>query len=87
MVVLLKCWIYRSDLNFIMANYQTIAPLEGITGKLNKKGKTVFRQKFARDSNGAVISPICKRMIYIKFDCYVRSKIRRELCQTEKGGS
>ena len=70
-----------------MANYQTIAPLVGITGKLNKKDKTVFRKKFAHDSNGAVISPIGKRMIYIKFDCYVRSKIWRELCQTEKGGS
>ena len=134
-----------------MANYQTIAPLEGITGKLNKKGKTVFRQKFARDSNGAVIRPMRKevyviqnprdwkkkpakgaekqkqdrwaeasaktkailhdleqralwqqrwqaqlkkaepdapidprtdkRKIYIKFDCYVRSKIWRELCR------
>ena len=56
-----------------MANYKTIAPVEGITGKLNKKDKTVFRQK--------------KRKIYIKCDCYVRSKIWRELCQTEKGGS
>ena len=47
-----------------MANYQTIAPLEGITGKLNKKGKTVFRQKFARDSNGAVIRPM-KKEVYV----------------------
>ena len=70
-----------------MANYQAIAPLEGITGKLNKKCKTVFRQKFAHDSNGAVISPTGNRKIYIKLDCYVRSKIWRELCQTEKGGS
>ena len=140
-----------------MAEYKTIAPVEGITGKLNKKDKTVFRQKFARDSNGAVIRPMkkevyviqnprdwkknpakgaekekqdrwaeaCaktkailddpeqralwqqrwqaqlkkaepdapmdphtgKRKIYIKFDCYVRSKIWRELCQTGKGGS
>ena len=38
-----------------MANYKTIAPVEGITGKLNKKDKAVFRQKFAHDSNGRVI--------------------------------
>ena len=133
-----------------MANYKTIAPVEGITGKLNKKDKTVFRQKFAHDSNGRVICPMkkevyvvqnprdwkknpargaekekldrwkeaCaktkailddselrsqweqqwqaqlkkaepdapidprtkKRKIYIKFDCYVRSKVWRELC-------
>ena len=49
-----------------MANYQTIAPLEGITGKLNKKGKTVFRQKFARDSNGAVIRPMRKEVYVIQ---------------------
>ena len=49
-----------------MANYQTIAPLEGITGKLNKKGKTVFRQKFARDSNGAVIRPMQKEVYVIQ---------------------
>lgn len=140
-----------------MANYKTIAPVEGITGKLNKKDKTVFRQKFARDSHGAVIRPMkkevyviqnprdwkknpakgaeklkqdcwsqaCaqtkailddplqramwetqwqaqlkkaeadapldphtgKRKIYIKFDCYIRSKIWRTLSQNEKGGS
>lgn len=140
-----------------MANYKTIAPVEGITGKLNKKDKTVFRQKFARDSQGAVIRPMkkevyviqnprdwkknpakgaeklkqerwsqaCaqtkailddplqramwetqwqaqlkkaeadapidlhtgKRKIYIKFDCYIRSKIWRTLFQNEKGGS
>ena len=56
-----------------MAEYRPIAPVDYLTGKLNKKDKTVFRQK--------------KRKIYIKFDCYVRSKIWRELCQTEKGGS
>ena len=140
-----------------MANYKTIAPVEGFTGKLSKKDKTVFRQKFARDSNGRVICPMkkevyvvqnprdwkkhpakgaekrkqerwseaCaktkqilddpelralwqlrwlaqlkkaepdapmdprtdKRKIYIKFDCYVRSKIWRELSQTKEGGS
>ena len=132
-----------------MANYKTIAPLEGITGKLNKKDKTVFRQKVARDDQGRVIAEMkqevyvvqhprdwkkkpakgaekakldrwaeaCakvkqilddpeqralweqrwlaqlnkaeqdapidrktgKRKIYIKFDCYVRSKVWREL--------
>ena len=132
-----------------MANYKTIAPVEGITGKLNKKDKTVFRQKIARDSDGRVICPMqkevyvvqhprdwkkkpaegaeklkldrwkeacaktkqilddpeqrtlwqerwqaqlkkadldapidprtSKRKIYIKFDCYVRSKVWREL--------
>lgn len=47
-----------------MANYKTIAPVEGITGKLNKKDTTVFRQKFARDSNGAVICPM-KKEVYV----------------------
>lgn len=47
-----------------MANYQTIAPVEGITGKLNKKDKTVFRQKFAYDSNGRVICPM-KKEVYV----------------------
>lgn len=140
-----------------MAEYKSISPVDHMSGKLNKKDKTVFRQKFAHDSNGAVIRPMkkevyviqnprdwkknpakgaeklkqdrwseaCaktkaildspeqralwqqrwqaqlkkaepdapmdphtgKRKIYIKFDCYVRSKIWRELCQTEKGGS
>lgn len=140
-----------------MANYKAIAPVDYATGKLHKTDKTVFRRKFAHDSNGAVIRPMkremyivknprdwklnpakgaeklkqerwkeaCantkailndpvqrtlwqqrwqaqlrkadpdapldlhtgKRRIYIKFDCYVRSKIWRELCQTEKGGS
>ena len=89
-----------------MANYKTIAPVEGIRGKLNKKDKTVFRQKIARDSDGRVICPMQKevyvvqrwqaqlkkaeldvpvdrrtgkRKIYIKFDCYVRAKVWREL--------
>lgn len=47
-----------------MANYKTIAPVEGITGKLNKKDKTVFRQKFAYDSNGRVICPM-KKEVYV----------------------
>lgn len=140
-----------------MANYTPIAPVDYVSGKLNKKDKTVFRQKFARDSRGAVIRPMKKevyviqnprdwkknpakgaeklkqdrwsqasaqtkailddplqramwetqwqaqlkkadadapldpqtgkRKIYIKFDCYVRSKIWRSLSQNEKGGS
>lgn len=47
-----------------MANYTPIAPVNFITSKLNKKDKTVFRQKFARDTNGAVICPM-KREIYV----------------------
>ena len=47
-----------------MANYKTIAPVEGITGKLNKKDKTVFRQKYARDSVGRVICPM-KKEVYV----------------------
>lgn len=47
-----------------MANYKTIVPVEGITGKLNKKDKTVFRQKFAYDSNGRVICPM-KKEVYV----------------------
>ena len=47
-----------------MANYKTIAPVEGITGKLNKKDKTVFRQKFAYDSNGRVICSM-KKEVYV----------------------
>ena len=133
-----------------MAEYRPIAPVDYMSGKANKKDKTVFRQKFAHDSKGAVICPmrrevyviqnprdwkknpakgaekqkqdrwaeVCaktkailddpeqramwqqrwqaqlknaepdapidphtdKRKIYIKFDCYVRSKIWREIC-------
>ena len=33
-----------------MANYVPIAPVDYVTGKLNKKDKTVFRQKFARET-------------------------------------
>ena len=47
-----------------MANYKTIAPLEGITGKLNKKDKTVFRKKVARDDQGRVIAEM-KQEVYV----------------------
>ena len=47
-----------------MANYVPIAPVDYLTGKLNKKDKTVFRQKFARDSHGAVIRPM-KKEVYV----------------------
>ena len=47
-----------------MANYKTIAPVEGITGKLNKKDKTVFRQKIARDSDGRVIC-LMQKEVYV----------------------
>ena len=47
-----------------MAEYKTIAPVDYVTGKLNKKDKTVFRQKFAHDSNGAVIRPM-KKEVYV----------------------
>ena len=49
-----------------MANYKTIAPVEGITGKLNKKDKTIFRQKFARDSDGRVICPMQKEVYVVQ---------------------
>lgn len=47
-----------------MANYKTISPVDYMSGKLNKKDKTVFRQKFAHDSNGAVIRPM-KKEVYV----------------------
>ena len=132
-----------------MAEVTFIAPVAKIEGKLNKKDKTVFRKKVARDHQGRVIAEMkqevyvvqhprdwkkkpakgaekakqdrwaeaCaktkqilddpeqralweqrwlaqlnkaeqdapidrktgKRKIYIKFDCYVRSKVWREL--------
>ena len=132
-----------------MATPTYIAPIDGMRGKLNKKDKTVFRQKHARDANGAIIADMKpeayvvqhprewkkkpakgaekakqdrwaeasaktkqilddpeqralwqqrwqaqlkkaepdapvdrrtgKRKIYIKFDCYVRAKVWREL--------
>ena len=132
-----------------MAEVTFIAPVAKIEGKLNKKDKTVFRKKVARDDQGRVIAEMkqevyvvqhprdwkkkpakgaekakldrwaaaCaktkqilddpeqralwerrwlaqlnkaeqeapidrktgKRKIYIKFDCYVRSKVWREL--------
>ena len=49
-----------------MANYKTIAPVEGIRGKLNKKDKTVFRQKIARDSDGSVICPMQKEVYVVQ---------------------
>ena len=49
-----------------MANYKTIAPVEGIRGKLNKKDKTVFRQKIARDSDGRVICPMQKEVYVVQ---------------------
>ena len=49
-----------------MANYKTIALVEGITGKLNKKDKTVFRQKIARDSDGRVICPMQKEVYVVQ---------------------
>ena len=49
-----------------MANYKTIAPVEGITGKLNKKDKTIFRQKIARDSDGRVICPMQKEVYVVQ---------------------
>ena len=39
-----------------MATPTYIALIDGLTGKLNKKDKTVFRQKHARDANGAIIA-------------------------------
>lgn len=47
-----------------MSNYKTIAPVDYLTGKLNKKDKTVFRRKIAHDSNGVPIRPM-KREVYI----------------------
>ena len=49
-----------------MANYVPIAPVDYVTGKLNKKDKTVFRQKFARDSHGAIIRPMKKEVFVIQ---------------------
>ena len=39
-----------------MATPTYIALIEGITGKLNKKDKTVFRQKHTRNTNGTIIA-------------------------------
>ena len=49
-----------------MAEYKTIAPVDYVTGKLNKKDKTVFRQKFTRDSHGAVIRAMKKEVYVIR---------------------
>ena len=47
-----------------MAEYKPISPVDYMSGKLNQKDKTVFRQKFARDDKGAVIRPM-KREVYV----------------------
>ena len=39
-----------------MATPTYITLLDGLKGKLNKKDKTVFRQKHARDANGNIIA-------------------------------
>ena len=39
-----------------MATPSYIALIDGLTGKLNKKDKTVFRQKHTRDANGTIIA-------------------------------
>ena len=39
-----------------MAEVTFIAPVAKIEGKLNKKDKTVFRKKVARDDQGRVIA-------------------------------
>ena len=39
-----------------MATPTYIAPIDGMRGKLNKKDKTVFRQKHALEANGAIIA-------------------------------
>jgi hypothetical protein len=39
-----------------MATPTYIAPIKGLRGKLNKKDKTVFRQKHTRDANGTIIA-------------------------------
>lgn len=49
-----------------MSDYRTIAPVDYATGKLNKKDNTVFRRKFAHDSNGAVICPMRREMYVIQ---------------------
>ena len=49
-----------------MENYKTISPVECITGKFNKKDKTVFRQKIARDSDGRVICPMQKEVYVVQ---------------------
>ena len=39
-----------------MATPTYIAPIESFKGKLNQRDKTVFRQKYSRDCNGAIIA-------------------------------
>jgi hypothetical protein len=47
-----------------MADVKFIAPVEGITGKLNQKDKTVFRKKVVRDDQGRVIAEM-KQEVYV----------------------
>ena len=47
-----------------MAEVKFIAPVEGITGKLNQKDKTVFRKKVVRDDQGRVIAEM-KQEVYV----------------------
>ena len=49
-----------------MAEVTFIAPVAKIEGKLNKKDKTVFRQKIARDSDGSVICPMQKEVYVVQ---------------------
>ncbi len=39
-----------------MATPTYIAPIDGLRGKLNKKDKTVFRQKHTRNADGTIIA-------------------------------
>ena len=47
-----------------MAEVTFIAPVAKIEGKLNKKNKTVFRKKVARDDQGRVIAEM-KQEVYV----------------------
>ena len=47
-----------------MAEVTFIAPVAKIEGKLNKKDKTVFRKKVARDDQGRVIAEM-KQEVYV----------------------
>ena len=47
-----------------MAEVTFIAPVAKIEGKLNKKDKTVFRQKVTRDEQGRVIAEM-KQEVYV----------------------
>ena len=47
-----------------MAEVTFIAPVAKIEGKLNKKDKTVFRQKVTRDEQGRIIAEM-KQEVYV----------------------